>query len=81
VEGEIADQRHQREGEPYSLAGLCGDYLREASVLTLVFGWLEPLLRGAERPNFSQGAWALLVLAISIVLFGLGAFLEWKRKS
>ena len=73
-------------GEKFSFAGLLGGYLREASVLVLVFGFLDPLATGVahgtvgERMSAVPGDWALLVLFASLFLLGIGVLLEWVRK-
>ncbi|HEX4423003.1 MAG TPA: hypothetical protein VH165_34035 [Kofleriaceae bacterium] len=73
------------EGERFSVTGHLGSYLREASVLILVFGLLDPLVGSAhtnlnDRLSEMTGDWALFVLAVSLLLFGIGLFLDWLRK-
>ena len=73
-------------GERFSLARLGGEYLREASVLVAVFGFLDPLVPTAEskatvweRVGAFPAAWGIAVVAVSLLLFSLGTLVEWLR--
>lgn len=78
---------HLVSADRFSLAGHIGEYLREASVLILVFGFLDPLVTGSAqmelRERFSSvtGSWAIFVLIVSLMLFAIGAAIEWRRTS
>jgi uncharacterized membrane protein YczE len=54
---------------------LGSDYLREASVLILVFGFLDHILKKEE--NFVI---YIAVFVVSAVFFGIGVAIESKRK-
>lgn len=73
-------------GERFSLARLGGEYLREASVLVAVFGFLDPLVPTAEakgtvwdRIGTFPAVWGIAVVAVSLLLFFLGSLVEWLR--
>lgn len=73
-------------GEEFSLPKLGGEYLREASVLIFVFGFLDPLVPHAgaqdslqERVASFPGIWALAVVAVSMMFFVVGTLVEWLR--
>jgi hypothetical protein len=73
--------------EEFSFYRYVGEYLREASVLILVFGFLDPLVPQGDRLNTLReriaaipALWAILVLAVSLTLVALGILLEWLRK-
>jgi hypothetical protein len=61
---------------PRSIAEMIGDWLREASVLVAVFGWLDK----SVRDEAISGAWAFEVLALALLLFALGAAVERSRR-
>lgn len=58
-----------------SVAEMCADWLREASVLVAVFGWLDKELR---REPFS-GAWAVEIVGAGLLLLALGLAVERLR--
>jgi hypothetical protein len=69
-----------------SLAKAGGEYFREASVLILVFGFLDPLVDPANsghalpaRFSAIPTSWTVFVLAISLVFFLIGSVAEWIR--
>jgi hypothetical protein len=73
-------------GEKFSLSKAGGEYFREASVLILVFGFLDPLVDPANNGQAIQArfaaiptSWTLFVLALSIVFFLIGSCAEWIR--
>lgn len=74
------------ESEGFSLAREISAYLREASVLVLVFGFLDPLASGTahggvrERLSAVPGDWAVFVLVVSLFLLVIGMFLDWIRR-
>ncbi len=69
-----------------SVGKMVGDYLREASVLVLVFGFLDTLV-GTEPAGRSlhdrldevPTDWVIFVLALSVSLFLIGVVLERLR--
>lgn len=72
--------------ESFSLARLIGTWFREASVLILVFGFLDPLVDPragtsvTDRLSAFPGTWGLLVLFVSATFFAIGAILEARRR-
>jgi ABC-type multidrug transport system permease subunit len=69
-----------------TLAARGSEYLREASVLVLVFGFLDPLVQPEARAGGLKGRfiavelpWALLVIVVSFVLFFGGIALDRVR--
>lgn len=72
--------------EEFSVYRHIGDYLREASVLIFVFGFLDPLIpeTGAEvslkdRLFGLPGAWVGSVLVVSVAFLTVGILIEWLR--
>lgn len=68
---ELALVGHMR--DKANVGKMTGDYLREASVLVLVFGFLEPFV-GATREVPDDRL--VLFLALSVSLFLIGVVLE-----
>jgi len=73
-------------GERFSLARLGGEYLREASVLVAVFGFLDPMIPGDsahgtvwDRVGAFPLAWGIAVVLVSLLLFSLGSLVEYLR--
>jgi hypothetical protein len=58
-----------------TLASMASEFFREASVLVLVFGWLDKVVRNEAF----AGAWRTEVLAVTGGLFAIGALLELGR--
>ena len=62
-----------------------GKYLQEASVLVLVFGFLDPLVFApdaktlGDRFNAIQFGWAVLIGGFSLVFLASGVLLEIYR--
>lgn len=56
---------------------MTGEYLREASVLVLVFGWLDKLVFEKDGPS---PAWSRGVGAVALILFLIGGMLEKVRR-
>lgn len=73
--------------DEFSLSRHIGEYLREASVLFLVFGFLDPLIPQVDKPGTViermaaiPSSWVLLVVLVSVGCFIVGILLEWLRK-
>jgi len=60
--------------EKNNIRGMSGDFLREASVLLLVFGIIEPYARNRLDP---ETTWWVAVLVI--VFFVIGVVLEKQK--
>jgi hypothetical protein len=81
------DMGRNRGGVKASVGEMVGDFLREASVLVMVFGFLD-ILVGDEPPGRSlhdrfDGLpidWIILVLAVSMSLLVVGVVLERIRR-
>ncbi len=58
-----------------TVAEMIADALREAGLLTAVFGWLDTTIQG--EPFW--GRWGWTVMALSLVLFVGGAAIEVLR--
>ncbi|HEY8040756.1 MAG TPA: hypothetical protein VIF15_13215 [Polyangiaceae bacterium] len=58
-----------------TVAEMIADALREAGLLTAVFGWLDRTIQG--EPFW--GPWGWTVLGLSLLLFAGGAVLEVLR--
>jgi hypothetical protein len=61
--------------QPKSIAEMVGETLRECGVLLLVFGMLDPFLKG-EPPG---PVWTLAVVSLSLLLLAGGITLERRR--
>ena len=66
----MADDRH-------SWAKMSGDFLREASVLVLVFGMLDKYV----HENGPSAGWAGIVIGVSLLGFAIGGIMERVRRS
>jgi hypothetical protein len=64
-----------RETQRKTVPEMIADWLREASVLTAVFGVLDSL--GRKEPF--DGPWNVAVISIAAVFFALGVALEHAR--
>lgn len=68
------------------VAKMIGYFLREASVLVLVFGFMDMLVNSehgapvSERFSTLGYDWIGFILSLSLFLFASGAFLERIRK-
>ncbi len=58
-----------------TVAEMIADALREAGLLTAVFGWLDRTIQG--EPFW--GTWGWTVLGVALLLFAAGAALEVLR--
>jgi membrane protein YdbS with pleckstrin-like domain len=59
------------------VAEMLAEWLREASVLVMVFGWLDRAVRG--EPFWSTG-WALVVIGLAVGALASGVALERVRR-
>ena len=74
--------------EDRTVAARGSEFLREASVLVLIFGFLDPLVQPVHdnqartlsaRLENVELSWAVLVIALSVVFFFMGIKLDRVR--
>jgi len=69
---DAAEKKDQRK----TIVEMVGEFLREAAVLVLVFGFLDQLSRGQQL----SGVWTGFIVLISALSLTLGILFERERK-
>jgi hypothetical protein len=66
--------------KPKSISEMLGEYLREASVLILIFVPIELLIPKPDSPQKSiEPKWLFVTLALSLAMLGVGIWAERRK--